>query len=220
MPDTPARSRRPLLIAAAVLGALGVGALALYGTGPGSGNAVAAECRASQEVARRIAPLARGDVAALGVVPAPKPPPEVSFLDPSGKPVTLADFKGRAVLVNLWATWCAPCRHEMPSLDRLQAELGGPDFEVVAINIDTRNLERPKTWLQEAGVGRLAYYADPQARILQVLQRSGHVVGLPTTILVDAAGSELGTLKGPADWSGPDALRHVRAALGRPQAKE
>jgi thiol-disulfide isomerase/thioredoxin len=220
MTDTPARSRRPLLVAAAALGALILGALALYGTGAGSGNAVAAECRASQGVAKRLAPLARGDMAALGVVSTPKPAPEVTFLDPAGKPVTLAHFKGRTVLVNLWATWCAPCRHEMPALDRLQAELGGADFEVVAVNIDTRNLERPKSWLQETGVTRLAYYADPQAKILQTLQRSGHVVGLPTTILVDAAGCELGTLKGAADWAGPDALRLIRAALGREPAAE
>jgi thiol-disulfide isomerase/thioredoxin len=215
MTDTPARSRRPFLIGAAVLGLFGLGALALYGMGPGSGNAVAAECRASQGVAKRLAPLARGDVAALGIAATPKPAPEVTFLNPEGKPVTLADFKGRTVLVNLWATWCAPCRHEMPALDRLQAELGGPDFEVVAVNIDTRNPERPKSWLQETGVTRLAYYADPQAKILQVLQRSGHVVGLPTTILVDAAGCELGTLKGAAEWAGPDAFRLIRAALGR-----
>lgn len=220
MTDTPARSRRPLLIGAAALGLLGLGALALYGNGPGSGNAVAAECRASQAVAKRLAPLVKGEVAALGIASAPKPAPEVTFLDPEGKPVTLADFKGRTVLVNLWATWCAPCRHEMPALDKLQAELGGPDFEVVAVNIDTRNLDRPKSWLQENGVSRLAYYADPQAKILQVLQRSGHVVGLPTTILVDAAGCELGTLKGAADWGGADATRLIRAALGREPAAE
>jgi thiol-disulfide isomerase/thioredoxin len=215
MTDTPVRSRRPLLIGAVALSALGLGALALYGNGPVSGNGVAGECRASAAAAKRIAPLARGEVAALAVASTPRPAPEVTFLDPAGKPVTLADFKGKTVLVNLWATWCAPCRHEMPALDKLQAEAGGPDFEVVAVNIDTRNLERPKAWLEENGVTRLAYYADPQAKILQTLQRTGHVVGLPTTILVDAAGCELGTLKGAADWGGADALRLIRASLGR-----
>ncbi len=216
---TPARSRRPLLIGA-VLGLVALAALALYGTGGLTGNAVAAECRASQETARALVPLARDGMAAMGVLSAPRPAPDVSFLSPEGRPVRLADFKGRAVLVNLWATWCAPCRHEMPSLDRLQAEAGGPDFEVVAVNIDTRNVDRPKAWLQENGVARLAYYADPQAKILQALQRSGHVVGLPTTILVDARGCEHGTLKGAADWGGPDALRLVRAAIGRDPGAE
>jgi thiol-disulfide isomerase/thioredoxin len=117
--------------------------------------------------------------------------------------------------VNLWATWCLPCREEMPALDRLQAELGGPDFEVVAVNVDTRNTEKPRTWLQENGIQRLAYYADPAGKVLQVLQRSGHVVGLPTTVLLDPNGCEIAVLKGPAEWSSPDALKLVRAALGR-----
>ena len=127
----------------------------------------------------------------------------------------LADLKGRTLLVNLWATWCVPCRQEMPALDRLQAELGGADFEVVAINVDTRNTEKPKAWLRENGIRRLAYYADPSGKLLQVLQRSGHVVGLPTTVLVDPEGCEIAVLKGPAEWASPDALALVKAALGR-----
>jgi thiol-disulfide isomerase/thioredoxin len=130
--------------------------------------------------------------------------------------VTLADLKGRTLLVNLWATWCVPCRQEMPALDKLQAQLGGPDFEVVAINVDTRNTEKPKTWLKENGIGNLGFYADPSGNLLQVLQRSGHVVGLPTTLLVDGSGCEIALMKGPADWSSPDAVALVRAALGRP----
>ncbi len=91
----------------------------------------------------------------------PSRPSTVSFNGPDGKKLTLADFKGHNVLLNLWATWCVPCRSEMPALDRLQAKLGGSDFEVVAVNIDTSRLDRPKAFLNDAGVKNLGFYADP-----------------------------------------------------------
>lgn len=207
-----ARLRRPLLLGAAAL-ALGAGAFALYGTGDASNSA--AECRAAKPVAERLMPLALGEVAALTVPRDPKKLPDLAFNGPEGTRKTLADYRGRTVLVNLWATWCAPCRQEMPALDRLQAELGGPDFEVVAINIDTRNLEKPRAWLREAGIGRLAYYADPEAKVFQDLKRVGKAVGMPTTLLVDPQGCELALLNGPAEWASADALTLVRAALGR-----
>jgi hypothetical protein len=103
----------------------------------------------------------------------------------------------------------------MPALDGLQAALGGPDFEVVAINIDTRNLDRPKAWLKETGIERLAYYADPEAKVFQDLKRVGKAVGMPTTLLADREGCELALINGPAEWASEDALRLVRTALGR-----
>jgi thiol-disulfide isomerase/thioredoxin len=178
--------------------------------------AVTGECRATQPVAERLKPLAKGELAAIGVSDAPKPAPVINFTGPDGQAKTLADFKGKTVLVNLWATWCVPCRQEMPALDKLQTELGGPDFEVVAINVDTRNPDKPKAWLQENGIRSLAYHADPAGKLLQTLQKSGHVVGLPTTFVVDASGCEVALLKGPAEWSSPDALAFMRTALGKP----
>jgi thiol-disulfide isomerase/thioredoxin len=213
MTAAPARFRRPLLMGAAAV-ALGVGALALYGTG-GAGNSAAGECRAAQAAVERLAPLARGEIAAVTVPKNPKPVPNLAFKGPDGAPKSLGDYKGRTVLVNLWATWCVPCRQEMPALDKLQAALGGPDFEVVAVNIDTRNLDRPRTWLKEAGVEKLAYYADPEANVFQDLRRVGKAVGMPTTLLVDAQGCELALLNGPAEWASEDALKLVRAALER-----
>jgi hypothetical protein len=103
----------------------------------------------------------------------------------------------------------------MPALDKLQADLGGRDFEVVAINIDTRNIEKPRSWLQEAGVTKLAYYADREAKVFQDLKRVGKAVGMPTTLLVDPQGCELAAINGPAEWASDDALKLVRAALGR-----
>lgn len=205
----------------AALGTLlvGVAAVAVAWTGlPGSGPAVAQECRAAVPVAERVKPLAKGQVAALAVAATPRPAPAVTFEGPDGRALGLEAFKGRAVLVNLWATWCVPCREEMPALDRLQADLGGKAFEVVAINVDTRNTEKPKAWLKDNGIGNLAYYADPSGKLLQVLQRSGHVVGLPTTLLIDAAGCEIGVLKGPAEWASEDAKALVRAALEAPRS--
>ena len=207
-----ARLRRPLLVGAAAV-ALGAGALALYSAG-GAGNS-APECRAAKMVSERLTPLARGEVAAVTVAKDPKPLPDLAFTGPDGTQRTLAGYKGRTVLVNLWATWCVPCRQEMPALDKLQAALGGPDFEVVAVNIDTRNLDRPKTWLKEAGVEKLAYYADPEAKVFQDLKRVGKAVGMPTTLLVDPQGCELALLSGPAEWASEDALKLVRTALGR-----
>jgi thiol-disulfide isomerase/thioredoxin len=207
------RPRRPLLLGAAAV-ALGIGALALYGTG-GAGNSTAAACREAKVTAERLAALARGELAAVTVAREPKPLPDLSFSGPDGQPQRLADYKGRTVLVNLWATWCVPCRQEMPALDKLQAALGGPEFEVVAINIDTRNLDRPRIWLKEAGIEKLAYYADPEAKVFQDLKRVGKAIGMPTTLLVDREGCELALLNGPAEWASEDALRLVRAALAR-----
>ncbi|MFC4173849.1 TlpA family protein disulfide reductase [Microvirga sp. GCM10011540] len=206
----------PWLVGVAALGLLGAGA-AWYGFSQNEVNlAGAGECRASQPVAESLKPLARGELAAVGVSNAPKPPPDIAFLGPAGQTKSLADFKGKTILVNLWATWCVPCRQEMPALDKLQAELGAQDFEVVAINVDTRNPEKPKTWLQENGIRHLAYYADPGGKLLQTLQKSGHVVGLPTTFVVDEAGCEIALLKGPAEWASDEAYTFVRTALGRP----
>jgi thiol-disulfide isomerase/thioredoxin len=174
------------------------------------------ECAIAKPVADKLKPLAKGELAAVGVGDAPKPPPEIAFNGPDGRAMSLASFRGKTVLVNLWATWCVPCRQEMPALDKLQAELGGPDFEVVAINVDTRNPDRPRAWLQENGIGHLAYYADPAGKLLQTLQKTGHVVGLPTTFLIHASGCEVALLKGPAEWASPEAFTFLRAALGRP----
>ena len=98
---------------------------------------------------------------------------------------------------------------------RLQAKLGGPDFEVVAVNIDTRDPDKPKAWLKEVGIDRLAYYADNSAKVFQDLKAVGKAFGMPTTLLVDPNGCELATLAGPAEWASDDAVKLVTAALGK-----
>ena len=180
-----------------------------------SGTKSDGECKAAELVSARLKPLAKGDIAALQVSEKPKLLRDLSFQNANGQPVTLASLRGKAILLNLWATWCAPCRQEMPALDALQAQLGGADFEVVAVNIDTRNFEKPKAFLAEIDVKNLAYYADPQAKIFQDLKAVGRAFGMPTTILIDKNGCELAHLSGPAEWSGKEALALVKAALGR-----
>jgi thiol-disulfide isomerase/thioredoxin len=165
-----------------------------------------AACASTRSVINRVAPLVQGEIAALALSSAPHPMPALTFTGADGKQVKLTDFRGRDLLLNLWATWCVPCRQEMPALDRLEAKHGGPDFQVVAINIDTARLDRPKAFLREIGVKTLAFYADNTADVFETLKQDGKVLGLPTTILVGKDGCDIGTMAGPAQWDSPDAL--------------
>jgi len=215
-PDaSPAAPRRRTRLVAAAAGAV-IGLAAVYGIGAWQRNAaVDPACHSAAAVADRIAPLARGEVAAVAVASTPARLPELHFQDQAGAAKTLADWRGRTVLLNLWATWCVPCRKEMPALAELQQKLGGADFEVVAVNIDTRDPAKPKAWLEEVGITGLAYYADPSAKVFQQLKGAGKALGMPTTVLVDPQGCEIATLNGPAEWASQDALALVTTTLRR-----
>ncbi|HWL21474.1 MAG TPA: TlpA disulfide reductase family protein, partial [Bradyrhizobium sp.] len=136
-----------------------------------------------------------------------------AFEDADGKPKKLSDWRGKTVLVNLWATWCVPCRKEMPALDGLQAKLSGPDFEVVAINIDTRDPEKPKNFLKDAKLTRLGAFNDKNAKVFQDLKAIGRALGMPTSVLVDGHGCEIATIAGPAEWDSDDAVKLIKAAV-------
>ena len=218
MPETPspasaATRRIPLAIGAVVAGAL-IGFGAIYGFDSfrrGSGGDSA--CSAAVSLAKKIAPLAQGEVAALTMATTPLKLPDLAFEDADGKPRKLSDWRGRTVLVNLWATWCVPCRKEMPALDSLQARLGGKDFEVVAINIDTRDAEKPKNFLKDGNLTRLGYYSDQKAKVFQDLKAVGRALGMPTSVLVDAQGCEIANIAGPAEWASDDAIKLIKAAV-------
>jgi thiol-disulfide isomerase/thioredoxin len=218
MPEqpTPARTatrRIPLAIGAVVIGAA-IGFAAVYGFGGLVHNASGdPACRPAVDVARRIAPLAHGEVAALTMATAPLRLPDLAFQDADGKPRKLSDWRGKTVLVNLWATWCVPCRKEMPALEGLQSKLGSANFEVVAINIDTRDPEKPKNFLKEANLTRLDYFSDQKAKVFQDLKQIGRALGMPTSVLVDAQGCEIGTIAGPAEWNSDDAIKLIKAAV-------
>lgn len=206
-PGTPRGAIVLAGVAAVAIAAVVYGIIAVGGKETGTGN-----CAVSEAGLAPLRAAATGEVAGLTVSKAMKPATDISFDGPDGTRKTLADFKGKTVLLNLWATWCLPCRAEMPALDQLQAKLGGDNFEVVAVNIDTARLEKRQAFLDEAEVKSLGFYADPKAAVFQTLRQAGKVVGLPTTLLIDSRGCELGIMSGPAEWASEDAQRLIRAA--------
>jgi thiol-disulfide isomerase/thioredoxin len=218
MPETsPPRSaatrRIPLAVGAVLVGGL-IGFAGVYGIGGlkrGAGGDSA--CSGAVDLARKIAPLAHGEVAALTMATTPLRLPDLAFEDADGNPKKLSDWRGKTVLLNLWATWCVPCRKEMPALDDLQARLGGKDFEVVAVNIDTRDPEKPKNFLKESNLTRLSYFTDQKAKVFQDLKTIGKALGMPTSILIDANGCEIANIAGPAEWASDDAIKLVKAAV-------
>ena len=204
-----------MILAGGVAGVF-VGLAGVYGIATLTGNAGGDKaCRPAVELAKKIAPFARGEVAAVKVAQSGLKVPDLAFQDAAGKPLSLAHWRGRTVLLNLWATWCVPCRKEMPALDALEKKLGSPDFQVVAVNIDTRDPDKPKAFFKELGIAQLAYYADPSARTFQDLKEIGRAFGMPTTMLVSKEGCEIGTIAGPAEWASEDAVKLIQAALGK-----
>ncbi len=142
----------------------------------------------------------------------PVPAPLKTFQDLQGRPATLADFTGRVVVLNFWATWCAPCLREMPSLDRLQAALGEEGLVVLAVSLDRRGKEVVQPFLKKNDLARLAVFLDPRG----ALSSAFGLLGLPTTYLIDAEGRLVGAIQGPAEWDSPEALALVRYYLEKP----
>jgi thiol-disulfide isomerase/thioredoxin len=154
--------------------------------------------------------LLKGAVAKFELAKAPKPLPDLEFLDADDKPVTLAGFKGKVMLINFWATWCAPCVKEMPSLDRLQAAMGKEKFVVLPLSLDGPSKPKVVPFYKDRKLGNLGIYFDKGRKAMQKLDISI----LPTSILVDPAGRELGRLEGEADWDKPEAIALMKAAAG------
>ena len=162
-----------------------------------------------------LAPDEGGTDAVIGkfsVLPEPRPAPAVSFTAQSGKTVTLADFRGRVVLVNLWATWCVPCIKEMPSLARLQTRLG--DLAILAISEDRRGAAAVAPFLAEHHIDGLAVYLDPD----NAVERAFFVSGLPSSFLIDRGGRIVGSLVGAAQWDAPAMVQLINSYL-RPTTK-
>jgi thiol-disulfide isomerase/thioredoxin len=216
-----------LVLMAALAGVI-AGAVAVYVSGPPSGNAPALEpaaqaevsepdvaaCAAKTDKAKQVGAAATGEVAAMLAADPPQSLKSLAFNAPDGKPITLSDLSGKTLLVNLWATWCAPCRAEMPALDALQKELGSDTFEVVAINVDSGGDAKPKKFLEEIKIQNLAYYRENTLGLFNELQKRGLVLGLPVTLLVDPEGCLLAHMNGPAEWASEDAKALVGAAKG------
>jgi thiol-disulfide isomerase/thioredoxin len=207
--------RRRRLFAAtawALAGTLAVLA-GVYGIGRLRGNPADAACAPAVATAARLAPLVHGEVAALSLAHIGFLVPDLAFKDAAGHGRSLKEWRGRTVLFNLWATWCVPCRKEIPALDALQGKLGGAGFDVVAVDIDTRDPQKPLAFLKDVGIKRLAYYSDRSARVFEDLKTAGKAFGMPTTLLIDRSGCEIGNMAGPAEWASDDGVKLVSAAI-------
>ncbi|WP_181704592.1 thiol:disulfide interchange protein TlpA [Chthonobacter rhizosphaerae] len=213
MAETSRRGGSLKIAAVAAFAGLLAGLAGVYVTGWGAGNEEARACAGATDVAGRLKPLAVGEVAAFLPADEPADVTSVAFKDPSGAPVTIGSFAGRTVLLNLWATWCAPCRKEMPALNRLQAAHGSDRFEVVAVNIDIGDPAKASTFLTETGITALKDWRDPTMASFNALKAKGLAFGMPTTLLIDPNGCQVGALHGPAEWDSPDAVRLIEAAL-------
>ena len=201
-----------LLVPVVILAVIG---LAVYPLLTGDGNDQIETASSGGNAAIKAAPdgisrkLSTGALAAFVIHKTRKEIKPVTFMDKQGKKRSLSDWKGRVVLVNLWATWCAPCRREMPHLDKLQSTLGGDDFEVVAISVDRKGLKASARFLADTNASHLALYVDKTVAALRALG----AIGLPATVLVDRHGKEIGRMMGPADWSSKEALRLITTAI-------
>ena len=219
-------SKRPFglppvrLILIAGIAGIFAGAVAVYVTNTGSGNggegvfaASAGACEGSVETVKAVSQFTKGEVAAM--VPAQSPRPlDLSFKGPTGTEMKTADFAGKTVLLNLWATWCGPCREEMPALAALQRDMGGPGFEVVAVNIDTGSDEKPKAFLEGYGIKGLGYYRDSSMGVFNGLKKEGLAFGLPVTLIMDGKGCLISAMNGPAAWDSADGKALITAARG------
>jgi thiol-disulfide isomerase/thioredoxin len=202
----------PSHVIAAILGlALIYGIFALFGNGgngfDNGGNGM--DVRPTISGGSSLKTHVRGEMKSFAVHDRPRALPDFAYIDEKGATHSLKELRGKVALLNLWATWCGPCRREMPWLDDLQKRMGGPDFEVLTISLDRGGLEKPRRFFDKAGVRHLVLYGDPTGRLGAKLR----AFAMPTSLLLDRKGRELGRLAGGARWSGKDAMALIKAAI-------
>jgi thiol-disulfide isomerase/thioredoxin len=209
-----------IAVAAIVLGAL-AGAAGIYATGGLSGNGgllaggSGGQCAAAIALGEDLKPLLTGEIAAMANRTEANDLSALAFNDGDGKAMTLADTDGKPRLVNLWATWCAPCRGEMPALDKLQADKGDSDFSVVAISVDGGADDKPRAFFNEIGIKHLDFYHDPTIGAFTTAKKEGLAFGLPVTVLVDENNCVIANMNGPAEWASEDAYRLIDAVKAK-----
>lgn len=205
------------LVAIVAVAGIAAAFAAIYGIPGVGGNDAPPACKASGAISRALAPLSTGTMAGFITSGPSADVSGLAFRTPDGRETTLGEtlsgVPGRVGLVNLWATWCAPCRKEMPALDRLEQSMAGPRFGVVAINVDTTEDGRARRFLDDQKIAALKLYTDPLMATFNSLKAKGRAVGLPTTLLVDPAGCTLGVLHGAAEWDSADAKALISKAL-------
>ncbi|MES2906068.1 MAG: TlpA disulfide reductase family protein [Pseudomonadota bacterium] len=169
-------------------------------------------CNVSPKMQAALQAAAKGDVAALIIEKSPRKIPNFSYVDQSGKAQVFSPAK-RITLLNFWATWCVPCREEMPALDQLQKERGGTQFSVLPVSLDAGRIDKPKKFYFDTKIAQLPLLHDGDGKIFQTFRKAGLLTGLPASFLINQEGCILGTLAGPADWASKDALALIDAAL-------
>lgn len=184
-----------------------------------AGPGVAGACSANPDAAAAIDAAAQGELAALLPTASGRGYADLAFQDDTGRPMTLEDFSGKPILVNFWATWCVPCREEMPALNNLAARYVDENFEVVPINLDlgADGIAKAQKFLDEEQLPNLPVLADPTYDAFERLKENGVAIGLPATLLLDAEGCEIAVLQGPAEWDSADGERVVEALIGLPK---
>ncbi|MCB1492530.1 MAG: TlpA family protein disulfide reductase [Rhodobiaceae bacterium] len=207
----------PRVVALAGIVVVAVAAAVVYAMFTGKGNDMVADlpCAATPERLAAMKAAATGEVAAVQVPDAPVALPDLAFLNARGEETTLDAWKGKTLLVNLWATWCVPCREEMPDFAAVQTDMGGDAFEIVPINLDRGGGEKPAAFFKEIGVTNLPLNTDPAVKVFETLKAEGLAFGLPSTLIVDEAGCRIGNLVGPAHWDSADGRAFIEAALGK-----
>jgi thiol-disulfide isomerase/thioredoxin len=180
------------------------------------GGSTARECPVKPEARAAIDAAAQGELAALNATADGRSYADLAFEDGNGKPTSVAAFKGKMLLVNFWASWCVPCREEMPALDALAAKFNSDAFQVLPVNLDIgeSGLEKGKEFLKQGNWPNLPLYADPSFKAFERLKTQAVAIGLPATLLLDEDGCELAVLQGPAAWHSPDGERVIEALIG------
>ena len=205
------------LVALAAVAGVIAGAAAVYVKEMGYGNGIgdlasSGQCEAAKDRTAALTPFTKGQVAAMSAPQSPVSLQNVAFKGPDGQPLSVGNFSGKTLLLNVWATWCVPCREEMPALNALQKSMGSDRFEVVAVNIDTGDDEKPKAFRSDYGIDKLSYYRDNTMGVFNALKKQGLAFGLPVTLLIDGKGCLVSAMNGPAAWDSDDAKGLIKAA--------
>ena len=202
---------KPLLVFSALAAIIFVGVYVMF---KGSGNQHAsASCGKAAEQSVVLAEIATGELAAFRALDTPLDMSQIAFKDRDGNQTTLGAWKGKTVLFNLWATWCPPCREEMPYFETLQTDFGGDKFQVIPVSIDTGEMDGLLEFYEETGLKALPLFQDETMEAFQGLRRQAVALGMPTTLLVDENSCGLGVLNGEAKWASKDGVRLIKAAI-------
>ena len=206
VPTAMFSARRRIIVAGAVLAGFAAFGLAVHCYG--SDGKPAPDPTGTAQVPEGAARVS-GDLG-ISFVEQPRTVPDLSFVDGEGHAMSLGDFRGRPVLLNIWATWCVPCRAEMPALDRLQAGFDKSQFLVLPLSIDRKGSSVVKPFYEELGLKALGIYVDQSGKAASALD----AVGVPTTLLIDRDGREVGRKIGPTEWDSPEVIALLREHLG------